>query len=456
MVAICTCKIGSLPINYLGIPLGANPKKIATWEQIVDRVKKKLSSWMSRTLSWAGTVVLINVVLSFLLIFFMSLFNAPVTIIKNIDKIRRNFFWGNTEGKNKMAKVDWNIVCKPKVKGGAGVVNLGVKNKALLAKWSWRFEIEKEALWRKVILAKYGSKVQRWHFKMTNPKDMSSVWRGIVKNFKDVVMPKWVGVESFYWQIGNGRTVLFGIVIWCGNMPLKQGFPRLFRLARHKESSVADLFRSAGLCRDDWNEFFTRSLLGREEVMRRELAERVSGMVLIPDMEDKLCWANDKNDECRIDTIISNSAASFWRPPPHGWLKFNVCGVAKEDRASYGGVLRDKEGVARALFSGSVVANDADMAETGAIKVALEVFLVMNWKINDSLFIELGSLMVFSWCVNKVMRPWSLQAIFASTDRDMLKARNVVFLVADEKGNELASSSVIAGFNRENMFKAWW
>ncbi|MBA0764641.1 hypothetical protein Gotri_013968, partial [Gossypium trilobum] len=438
--------------------LQVNPKRIATWESIVDRVRKKLSSWMSRSLSWAGKVVLINVVLSSLSIFFMSLFNAPVTIIKKINKIRRNFLWGNTKGKNKMAKVDWNIVCKPKVKGGAGVVNLGVKNKALLAKWSWRFAFEKEALWRKVILVKYGSKVQRWHFKTTNPKDMSSVWKGIVENFKDVVMPKWMGVESFYWWIRNGRTVLFGIDIWCG------------------------------LCRDDWNEFFTRSLLGREEVMRRELAERVSGMVLIPDMEDKLCWANDKNEEflvkkcsellildrgvdinfacdkfwklkvpprvrsflwlltidripskdflvkigvnlhdisnqvdcfedffalcnkvkmvgisksfwlilistacwtiwlarnglvfesrrvsmenlifqskmrallwirsiynevmlqdnfwwiclnkCRIDTIISNSAASFLRPTPHGWLKFNVCGVAKEDRAGYGG-----------------------------------------------------------------------------------------------------------------------
>ncbi|MBA0612342.1 hypothetical protein Godav_012949, partial [Gossypium davidsonii] len=72
------------------------------------------------------------------------------------------------------------------------------------------------------------------------------------------------------------------------------------------------------------------------------------------------------------------------------------CGVAKEDRVGYGGVLRDKEGVAIALFFSSVATNDADMDETGAVKVALEVFLAMNLKINDSLFIELGSLVVFS------------------------------------------------------------
>lgn len=137
-------------------------------------------------------------------------------------------------------------------------------------------------------------------------------------------MPKWVRVESFYWRIGNGRTVLFGIDIWCGNMPLKQGFLRLFRLTRYKESSVADFFRFAGLCRYDWNEFFTRSLLGREEVMRRELVERVSGMVLISDMEDKLCWANDKNEEFLVkkcsELLISDegvdinfSCDKFWK-----------------------------------------------------------------------------------------------------------------------------------------------
>ncbi|KAK5802316.1 hypothetical protein PVK06_029904 [Gossypium arboreum] len=146
MATICKCKIGNLPFNYLGVPLGANPKRLSTWEPIIDRVRKKLSRWKCRSLSWAGRVVLINVVLSLLPIYFMSLFHASVTIIKRIDKIKRNFLWGNTDGKRKIERIRWDIVCKPKVKGGVGVANLGVKNKALLAKWSWRFANEKEAL----------------------------------------------------------------------------------------------------------------------------------------------------------------------------------------------------------------------------------------------------------------------------------------------------------------------
>ncbi|KAA3481603.1 Electron transfer flavoprotein-ubiquinone oxidoreductase [Gossypium australe] len=89
-----------------------------------------------------------------------------------------------------MARIRWDTVCKSKVKGGAGMANLSVKNKALLAKWSWRFATEKEALWRKVVLAKYGSNVQRWRFKTTYKKNMSAVWRGIVENAKDEKVSK--------------------------------------------------------------------------------------------------------------------------------------------------------------------------------------------------------------------------------------------------------------------------
>ncbi|MBA0787146.1 hypothetical protein Gotri_026345, partial [Gossypium trilobum] len=42
------------------------------------------------------------------------------------------------------------------------------------------------------------------------------------------------------------------------------------------------------------------------------------------------------------------------------------------------------------------------------------------------------------------MRPWSLQAIFAGIENDMLKAGNIVFSLADKKGNEMASSLAIA------------
>ncbi|KAH1091895.1 hypothetical protein J1N35_019152 [Gossypium stocksii] len=91
MAAICKCKIEALPFMYLGIPLGADPKKISTWDGIVEKVERKLAGWKCRSLSWAGRVVCINAVLSSLPIYYMSIFQAPIVVIKKIDKIRRNF-----------------------------------------------------------------------------------------------------------------------------------------------------------------------------------------------------------------------------------------------------------------------------------------------------------------------------------------------------------------------------
>ncbi|TXG75230.1 hypothetical protein ES332_1Z000900v1 [Gossypium tomentosum] len=107
-------------------------------------------------------------------------------------------------------------------------------------------------------------------------------------------------MDSFCWRIGNGRTAMFWMDIWCGNLPLKQEFPRLFRLTRQKEGTIADFIRNYGFCREEWNDLFTRSLLGKEEVMLSKLVERVSSTVLVSDVEDKFCWANDRNGEFSV------------------------------------------------------------------------------------------------------------------------------------------------------------
>ena len=43
MSVVLGCGIGTFPKKYLGIPLGANPKKIETWRPMINRIEKKLS-----------------------------------------------------------------------------------------------------------------------------------------------------------------------------------------------------------------------------------------------------------------------------------------------------------------------------------------------------------------------------------------------------------------------------
>ncbi|MBA0619236.1 hypothetical protein Godav_028448 [Gossypium davidsonii] len=103
----------------------------------------------------------------------------------------------------------------------------------------------------------------------------------------------------------------------------------------------------------------------------------------------------------------------------YGWVKFNVSGVANEDEVECGAVLRDSDGVARALFSGLVATKDY-------IKP--------------------------SWFENKRLRPWLLQSIFKDIENRMVRVGNVSFSKAEKHGNDLAYALALTGIKRHGMF----
>ncbi|MBA0641309.1 hypothetical protein Goklo_025873 [Gossypium klotzschianum] len=54
------------------------------------------------------------------------------------------------------------------------------------------------------------------------------------------------------------------------------------------------------------------------------------------------------------------------------------------------------------------------------------------------------------------MKPWSLPSTFADIDRKIEKVGSVVFSMAKNKGNEMASTIAIVDINRGDLFKVWW
>ncbi|RVW20282.1 La-related protein 6B [Vitis vinifera] len=55
-----------------------------------------------------------------------------------------------------MHLVNWSAVCADMRQGGLGIRSLVTLNKAFLGKWSWKFAIERNSLWKQVIIDKYG------------------------------------------------------------------------------------------------------------------------------------------------------------------------------------------------------------------------------------------------------------------------------------------------------------
>lgn len=146
----------------MGFPVGTNLRRIETWKSIIEKFKARLSSWKARHISLGGRVVLINAVLSNLPVYFLSPVIAPKSVLKKLTRIQRLFLWGGSEDMNKISWMKWDVVCKPKSKGGLGVRNLEVFNLSLLGKWKWRLLNDSNALWWQVVKERYGEVFNPW------------------------------------------------------------------------------------------------------------------------------------------------------------------------------------------------------------------------------------------------------------------------------------------------------
>ncbi|KAK2653765.1 hypothetical protein Ddye_013621 [Dipteronia dyeriana] len=154
-VALFRCQKSSLPFSYLGLPFGGNPNRIRFWDSILERIRARLAPWKMRFLSKAGRLVLIKFVLSSLLTYFLSVFKIPAAVALAIEKMQREFFWGDKRDKRSIHLVDWETLCRNRRNDGLGIGRIQDKGNGLLAKWIWRFGNEVEALWRQFVCAKY-------------------------------------------------------------------------------------------------------------------------------------------------------------------------------------------------------------------------------------------------------------------------------------------------------------
>ena len=109
-------------------------------------------------------------------------------------------------------------MCAQKEKGGLGIRKLALLNKALLGKWIWRFAHEKDNLWRKVILVKYGQEGFGWRTSEANETIGVRVWKEILKE------ANWCW-ENIEFKVGKGTKVNFWTDRWCDNAALSQKFP---------------------------------------------------------------------------------------------------------------------------------------------------------------------------------------------------------------------------------------
>ncbi|GKD70486.1 hypothetical protein Tco_1324576 [Tanacetum coccineum] len=145
------CLVLKPPFTYLGSMVGGDMHRLQSGNDMVDRVKRRLSKWKMKMLLIGGRLTLVKSVLGSMPIFYMALFKVPSGILHTLESIRSHFFKGHDMSSKKASWVNWNKVIAPKEKGGLGVSSLYALNRGLMFKWVWRFISQGSSLWARVI-----------------------------------------------------------------------------------------------------------------------------------------------------------------------------------------------------------------------------------------------------------------------------------------------------------------
>ena len=154
LAAILGCKIGQLPFTYLGLPLGTTRPRIIDLMPLVDSLERRLTA-SSSMLNQGSRLQLLTSVLTSLPIYFLCSLNIPPGIIKQLDRIFRQCLWRGNSDAPKQSLAAWELVCRPRDKGGLGIINLNIQNKGLLIKHLHKFYNKVDVPWVTLIWNSY-------------------------------------------------------------------------------------------------------------------------------------------------------------------------------------------------------------------------------------------------------------------------------------------------------------
>jgi hypothetical protein len=291
------CRVSTLPFKYLGLPVGANPRRAATWEPLLVSLRKRLGCWGNKLVSLGGRITLLNSVLNAIPIFYLSFMKIPVGVWKQVRRIQREFLWGSRRGRKKVNWIKWDTVCLPKNKGGLGVRDIRVVNISLLAKWRWRLLHDDHTVWKAVIKSKYGDRVVGRTVLGDEYKPwFSSLWWRDICSIGSNLDHDWF-TSGVIKKLGNGRLTSFWCDTWVGDLPLCDRFPRLYSISSQKENSVSEV-RSLNPAQQPWR--LNWRLFEWEKTLLEELMGLINPVIISLDDEDSWGWVPERGAEFTV------------------------------------------------------------------------------------------------------------------------------------------------------------
>ena len=249
-------KICSFPGRHLGHPLHVWKLRRVEVQPLIDKIGARLLGWKGRLLSSAGRETLVKTVLSSQPIYHMTAFPEQKWLIRKIDRLRRSFLWrGETPDKvyGGHSIINWPTTCRPKAKGGLGVLDLERFARALRLRWLWYQWKHRDGAWNKLDLPVDGR-------------------------------DKELFVALTVVTVGDGKLARFWTSSWVGGRTPKAIAPTLFKKSKRKNLTVQKALED--------NRWISHVIpLGTAQEIREyvTLWEEVSQIQLIKNIEDNIC-----------------------------------------------------------------------------------------------------------------------------------------------------------------------
>nr|GEV72919.1 retrovirus-related Pol polyprotein from transposon TNT 1-94 [Tanacetum cinerariifolium] len=177
---------------------------------------------------------LIAFVLESIHTYWCCVFLLPKSVVKDINRIMKNFLWSHTDESKGKAKIAWKSVCKPKSEGELGLKDLMWWNKALLVKHLWNIVNKKDTLWVRWVNTVKLRGVSIW---VVQRKDCDSWgWKNLLA-IRDLIM------DHVLYKTSNEENIHMWYDNWSGLGPLINFITHrdLYNARLNKDSCVADM-----------------------------------------------------------------------------------------------------------------------------------------------------------------------------------------------------------------------
>jgi hypothetical protein len=109
---VFNCRVGELPINYLGLPISDHKASRNQLAFVEWKVANRLSSWKCDNLSSGGKSVLIQSCLSSVLLYTMGAYIFYEGNFQHQDMLTSRFFWQGMRKKRNYHMIRWEALSR--------------------------------------------------------------------------------------------------------------------------------------------------------------------------------------------------------------------------------------------------------------------------------------------------------------------------------------------------------